>query len=887
MALMATLGIDITQFEAGLKQAKTSAHEFVDSFGGSGSGSGPSFQDAFGGLMKGASRAVTIGAAGLTAAGGMFVKSAVKTGLEFDKGISQIAATLGVESTSENVQALREYAIEMGETTVFTATESAEALNYMALAGYDAEKSMRVLPDVLNLAAAGALDLGYASDVVTDLGTALGLTEEQVTTMTDHMAKAASTTNTNVGQLSEAMLRLGANGRTVKGGTEEIAAVFGVLADNGIKGAEAGTHLRNILLKLASPSEGAFDTFEEMGREIPSLFNEDGGMKDLPNYFQELKSAIGDLSDEQILSAFGDLFNDRDIAAARALMETSPERWAEIFEKLGQSAGSAGKMAHEQLNNLAGDLKLFDGAWQTMQIRVSDALSPLLRNVTQKATDGVKKLTENIEEFLGSEKGIAIMDKMSGAFDTLIDKLTSTENIEAIFNLITKAVEGLASAIEFIANNSDAIVATFQGIGTALGVLFVGDKATKTIDMLSTIGKFFGFGGGNSGGGAADAGGAGAGAGGGIIKSLGGMLGGAAKAAGAVLSGPVGGVLALGGASFAGFAGMDAYATNRDYGDLNSGLARMQERIAALESKDDEKSAAYADAISSLGGILDTLNEPGKNGFDPEQLEQLSTAVESAEKLLSDESDESKEKFAEIQSMIDSLLNNPDDLANAGINEDLVSSLGTLLSDLETQSQEHVAQMTEDVNSAATSSLESLGTTAAHTIEVVGTGLSSGIESGVSSGAAGMSSTLASEGAAAAASIADSIQSALNTVHLPTFSLSGLFSGGKTQKNARAMTNGRIFNRPTIFGYADGAYQVAGDAGPEAVVGVSSLRDMIRDAVGDQLGAIINGMGDLRAGQNQGDLTVVMDGDAVVGHLARRMDKQLGKLATWRGGGRA
>lgn len=883
MSLIATLGIDITQFEAGLNQAKTSVKEFVNEFGGSGSGgtSTPSFQSAFGGLMKGASRAVTVGIAGLTAAGTMFVKSAVQTGLEFDKGISQIAATLGLESSSEIVQNLREYAIDTGETTVFTATEAAEALNYMALAGYDAEKSMRVLPDVLNLAAAGALDLGYASDVVTDLGTALGLTEGQVTTMTDQMAKAASTTNTNVGQLAEAMLRLGANGRTVKGGTKEIAAVFGVLADNGLKGAEAGTHLRNILLKLANPSEGAFDTFEEMGREIPSLFDEDGGMKDLPGYFQDLKGAIGDLSDEEILSAFGDLFNDRDIAAARALMETDPERWTEIFEKLGESAGAAGEMAHEQLNNLAGDLKLFDSAWQTMQIRVSDALSPLLRNVTAKATEGVKKLTENIEEFLGSEKGVAVMEKMSGAFDTLIDKLTSTENIEAIFNLITKAVEGLASAIEFIANNSDAIVATFQGIGTALGVLFVGDKATKTINTLSTIGKFFGFGGGASSGGAADAGGAGTGSGGGILKSLGGMLGGAAKAAGAVLSGPVGGVLALGGASFAGFAGMDAYATNRDYGDLNSGLAHMQERIAALESKDDEKSAAYADAISSLGGLLDTLNEGDKNTFEGEEWNQLSAAVESAKALMSDGSEESEAKFAEIQTLIDEMINNP----NAGANEQLISSLGTLLSDLETQSQEQAAQMTEDVNNAATASLEDLETTAAHTIEVIGTDMGSSIESGVSSGAASMSSTLASEGAAAAESIASAIQSALNNVHLPTFSLPTF--GSKTQKNARAMNTGRIFNRPTIFGYADGAYQVAGDAGPEAVVGVSSLRDMIRDAVGDQLGAIINGMGALQAGQNQGDLQMVLDSGVLVGQIARGMDKQMGKLATWRGGGRA
>lgn len=882
MSLMATLGIDITQFEQGLKQAQSSAQGFVQTFSGSGGGTAtrPSFTDAFGGLMKGASRTVAIGTAGLSAASTMFLKSALQTGLAFDQGISQVAATLGLASTSDTVQNLREFAIEMGETTVFTATEAAEALNYMALAGYNAEKSMRVMPDVLNLAAAGALDLGYASDVVTDLGTALGLTEDQVTTMTDQMAKGASITNTSVGQLAEAMLRLGANGRTVKGGTEEIAAVFGVLADNGMKGAEAGTHLRNILLKLSDPTSAAYDTFAAMGREIPSLFNADGGMKDLPGYFQSLNAAIGDLSDEQILSAFGDLFNDRDIAAARALMETEPERWTEVFQKLGESAGAAGQMAHEQLNNLAGDIKILNSAWQTMQIRVSDAMSPLMRNVTQKATDGVNKLTENIEKFLGSEKGVAVMDKMSGAFDTLINKLTSAENIESVLNLITRAVEGLASAIEFIANNSDAIVATFEGIGTAIGALFIGDKITKTASMLTTIGKFFGLGGGAAGAGVGGSGG-GAAVGGGILQNIGGMLGGAAKMVGSALVSPVGGVLALGGASFAGFAGMDVHATMRDYGDLNAGLARMNDRIAALEAKGDEQSQAYADAIAALGGLLDTLNEDNKNTFEGEEWERLSAAVEAAKALLSDGSEESEAKFAEIHALIDEMVNNP----NAGANEELMSALGTMLSELETKSQAQVEEAKKEITEATETGLAQFETELTAAIEAVGSATTESIDTGSASGSAAMVTNLSSGGSAAAASIGATIQNALNRLRLPAFNMQ--ITGGKTQKNARAMNTGRIFNRPTIFGYADGAYQMAGDAGPEAVIGVTSLRDMIKDAVGDQLGAIINGMGALRAGQNQGGMQVVLDSGALVGAIAPAMDERLYDIAAWRGGGRA
>lgn len=869
MSLMATLGIDTKQFQEGLAEAKKSAQTFASDLSGTG-GTGVSFRNAFGGMMRGATRMVTIGAAGLTAAGGMLVKSAVETGMQFDKGISQVAATLGVESTSQTVKNLREYAIEMGETTVFTATEAAEALNYMALAGYDADRSMRVLPDVLNLAAAGAMDLGYASDVVTDLGTALGLTEGQVTTMTDQMAKAASSSNTNVSQLAEAMLRLGANGRTVKGGTKEIAAVFGVLADNGLKGAEAGTHLRNILLKLANPGQAAEDTFEEMGREIPSLFNEEGGMKDLPGYFKELKTAIGDLSDEEILGAFGDLFNDRDIAAARALMETDPERWAELFDKLGDSAGSAGKMAHEQLNNLAGDVKLFQSAYQTMQIRVSDALSPMLRDITQKGTEGIKTLTQNIEEFLGSEKGVATMERMSEAFGTLFDKLTSAENIEAIMNLITKAVEGLASAIDFIANNSDAIIATFEKIGAVIGGLFVADKVSKGVETLSTIGKFFGLGG----GGAAASGAAG---GGGFLSGIG-------KMAGAVLGGPVGAGLGFFGTTFAGFAGMDAYATNRDYGDLNRGLADIDARIAALEKQGDEKSAAYADAISSLGGLLDTLNEKDKNTFEGEEWSQLSAAVEAAKALISDGSEEDEAKFAEIQSLIDEMSNNP----NAGANEELISSLGTLLSDLETKSQEQVDKMTEDVNVAAIKSLADFGDAMGPVITGVGTSISGEIDSGSATGAAAMGANITSEGESAAASLGASLQAALNNLHLPSFDVSGFTgaSSGGGRRHASAMSRGEILNGLTPFGIDNnGTIHYGGEAGAEAVVGVHSLNDMIHEAVADALVGVLSRMDGLLAGQG-GSVQVVMDTGALVGATVREMDRQLGSMAKWKKGGR-
>lgn len=164
-----------------------------------------------------------------------FGKESIAAGMNFDSSMSQVAATMG--KTTAEVQDLREYAQKMGaETAFFSATESAQALNYMALAGYDAEKSMSMLPNVLNLAASGGMQLATASDMVTDAQSALGLSMDETTELVDKMAKTASSSNTSVSQLGEAMLTIGGSAKKLAGGTTELTTILGILADNGMKG---------------------------------------------------------------------------------------------------------------------------------------------------------------------------------------------------------------------------------------------------------------------------------------------------------------------------------------------------------------------------------------------------------------------------------------------------------------------------------------------------------------------------------------------------------------------------------------------------------------------------------------------------------------------------
>lgn len=345
------------------------------------------------------------------------IKECIQVSMEFDSSIADVAATMG--TTVSEIGDLREFAMDMGANTVFTATEAGQALNYMALAGYDAEEAMTALPNVLNLAAAGAIDLASASDMVTDAQSALGLSMEQSAVLVDEMAKTSTKTNTSVAQLGEAILTVGGTAKYMVGGTTEINQLLGILADNSIKGAEGGTKLRNIILSLTAPTDAAAATMEELGL---SVFNADGQLRAFSEIFPELQDALSKLTDEEQLSALSEIFNSRDIAAAQALLGTSVERWNELDVAIQNAAGSAEKMAKTKLDNLAGDLTLLESAADGARIAFADGLTPALRDVTQAGTEILTFAGELAENFpllsqvlAGATAGVATLTVGMGA----------------------------------------------------------------------------------------------------------------------------------------------------------------------------------------------------------------------------------------------------------------------------------------------------------------------------------------------------------------------------------------------------------------------------------------------------------------------------------------
>ena len=195
-------------------------------------------------------------------------KQIVAIGSEFEASMSQVAATMGITSAAEEFGQLSQAAKDMGAATKFSASQAAEALNYLALAGYDANKSCAALPTVLDLASAGGIELAQASDMVTDSMSALNLSMDELGLFANKMAKASQKSNTSVNQLGQAILSVGANARVLAGGTTELMTELGILADSGTKSAEAGTALARVIKNLSTPTSTAADELGRLGVKL-------------------------------------------------------------------------------------------------------------------------------------------------------------------------------------------------------------------------------------------------------------------------------------------------------------------------------------------------------------------------------------------------------------------------------------------------------------------------------------------------------------------------------------------------------------------------------------------------------------------------------------------
>lgn len=447
--LVAKLVLDKSEYEDGLDDAKADASKV----GG-----------AMGTAMKVGGAAIAAGTTATVA----FAKSAVQAGMTFDSSMSQVAATMG--TTVDQIGDLRDFAQEMGRTTAFSASEAADALNYMALAGYDADTSMSMLPNVLNLAAAGGIELASASDMITDTQSALGLSLEETATLVDQMAAAASKSNTSVDQLGQAMLTVGGTAKNMAGGTTEISTALGILADNGTKGAEGGTALRNVLMGLSSAK---FEkTFGALG---VSAYDAEGNMRELKDVFADMNKVMDGMTTEEKTNMIQNTFNKADLKNVNALLATTTERWDELSGAIDDSSGAADAMAKTQLDNLAGDMTLFQSALEGAKIAVSDQLTPTLRDFVQLGTSGLEKVTSGFAE-----------GGLSGAMEGFGEFLAEGVNkiLEAAPTILDAGTKLILALGEGLIQNAPALASTIMEIVTNLGNT-IGEALPTIIPMIA------------------------------------------------------------------------------------------------------------------------------------------------------------------------------------------------------------------------------------------------------------------------------------------------------------------------------------------------------------------------------------------------------------------
>ena len=402
--------------------------------------------------------------------------AAVETGSSFEASMSQVAATMGI-TTNEIANGSKEYQIlskaaqDCGKATMFSASQAGEALNYLALAGYDAEKAASTLPRVLNLAAAGGLELGYASDLVTDSMAALGLETSELDNYIDQMAKTSQKTNTSVAQLGEATLVCAGTVSIAGQSYKTMNTELGILANNGIKGAEGGTHLRNIILSLSAPTDKAADAIKGMGLCIN---DSEGKMRDLNVILNDMNASMSDMTNAQKIRLINTIFNKTDIAAVNALLKCTDEEYDKLFNKITNCSGAAQDMADTLNDNLKGKITILQSALEGLGITAYGLFDDEMKGAVDSATAAVGRLQDEIDN---GNLGVSL-DKMSRALGEFV-----TNAIGAAENALPKLIDGFTWILE----NSEVIAGLIGGVTSAKGAYTVATKAATVAQQLFNI----------------------------------------------------------------------------------------------------------------------------------------------------------------------------------------------------------------------------------------------------------------------------------------------------------------------------------------------------------------------------------------------------------------
>lgn len=416
---------------------------------------------------------------------------------DFNYAMSGVAAI--ANASAEEVDALTAKAQEIGASTMFTASQAAEALQYMALAGWNASEMLAGVDGVINLAAASGENLGTVSDIVTDALTAFGLTASDTSHFVDVLAKTSASSNTTVTMLGEAFKYAAPVAGALGYSIEDVAVAMGLMANNGIKGSTAGTTLRNVFSALTGEVKLSSSAF---GDVVLSGQNADGTMKSFSETIDTLKVYFNQMTEAEQVNNAQALVGTRAYAGLLAILNSTEDDYNSLTAAIQECTGAAEAMAETRLDNLAGDVTILNSAVDGLKIEIGNQLTPALRELTQSGTDVVDWAHNFIAANDGMVECITILVTVSGVFvgtltalsvaSGVLTKAMTALNAVLAANpwiLAAAAVAGLATAIIAISAATDSAVPSVKELTTAASEMqdTLGSTGEALSDSLTTI----------------------------------------------------------------------------------------------------------------------------------------------------------------------------------------------------------------------------------------------------------------------------------------------------------------------------------------------------------------------------------------------------------------
>ena len=420
----------------------------------------------------------------------------LEIGTAFEMGMSTIQAISG--ATGDELAALTDKAKEMGANTKFSATEAAEAMQYMAMAGWKTDDMLNGIEGIMNLAAASGEDLATTSDIVTDALTAFGLTAQDSAHFADILAQASSNANTNVSMMGETFKYVAPVAGAMGYSAEDVATAVGLMANSGIKASQAGTSLRTMLSRMAKPTKEVQAAMDALGI---SLTDSDGNMKSFHEVMGDLRAGFGGLSEAESITMATMLGGQEAMSGLLAIVNASDADYQKLTDSISACDGAAASMADTMQNNLEGQFTILGSTAQGLALEVYDSIKEPMTDITKLGIDAVSNLTDGFKT--GGVMGmIEAAGQMANALAENLPVIIEqglpliegfTENLRANagklvdggLNLILKLAQGLMDGLPAMLQHVPQIIINLAGV--------INDNAPKLlkagVKLIEILGK--------------------------------------------------------------------------------------------------------------------------------------------------------------------------------------------------------------------------------------------------------------------------------------------------------------------------------------------------------------------------------------------------------------